>query len=365
MDVYVQSFLNSATKNLFTVTTATTVLQLKNAIFTATGVTTTIMQLYNENYVEMANTGTLGLYSISTGTTIYSSNNISSTSTWTKQQRQLLKLDLAQLRRKAAGLTTSTYYRYRNTYNVTELPTTFVANTSTFNNPNTGGLVVGRPWGTAVPPPLDSLTLWLDASNLSSYSGSGTTWTDLSSPADNITLVGSPTFNSTNPKYFTFNGTSQSGSGSGLVIPSTAYSKVVWFNLNAVADNNLLSSDAGGHFMYMSSTTKLWAGHSNVPPYSGPGAFGSIMNFSTGTWYMATVTFSTSTGIKLYVNNALENADPAYTTAHTGNGSTNIARFGVGNFLNGSIAYALAYSRVLSLTEIQQIYNATKSRFGY
>lgn len=365
MDVYVQSFLNSATKNLFTVTTATTVLQLKSAIFTATGVTTTIMQLYNENYVEMANTGTLGLYSISTGTTIYSSNNISSTSTWTKQQRQLLKLDLAQLRRKAAGSTTSTYYRYRNTYDVTELPTTFVANTSTFNNPNTGGLVLGRPWGTAVPPPQAGLTLWLDAANLSSYPGSGSTWTDLASPANNITLVNSPTFTSTNPKHFTFNGTNQSGSGAGNTVPSAAYSKVVWFNISALADNNLLSSATGGHYMFFAGTNQLWTGNSNVAPYFGAGSFGSTRTFSTGTWYMATVTFTTSTGIKLYVNDALDNSNPSYTTAHTGDGSTNVARFGAGNFLNGKIAYGLAYSREITLAEIQQIYNATKSRFGY
>lgn len=363
MDIYVQSFLNSGTKNLYTVTNATTVSQLKTAIFAATGVTTTIMQLYFNN-IELANTGTMATYSITTASVVGSSNNIANTSTWTKQQRQLLKLDLAQLRRRAAGITTATYFRYRNTYDITELPTTFVNNTTTNDNPNTGGLIVGRPWGAASPPPQSGLTLWLDAGNISSYSGSGSTWTDLSSPADNITLVGSPIFTSTNPEYFTFNGTSQSGSGTGNVIPTTTYSKVVWFYLNAVADNNLLSSSLGGHYMFFGGTTNLWAGNANVVPYTGAGAFGSNMTFSTGTWYMAAVTFSTSTGIKLYVNDSLEKSDPAYTTAHTGNGTTNVARFGGGNFLSGRIAYALAYNRVLSLQEIQQIYYSTKDRFS-
>lgn len=364
MDIYVQSFLNSATKLTISVNTSTTFAQLKNLVYAAEGTTSTIQQFYLNN-IEVVYTATMATYSVTTGTFIGSSNNIANTSTWTKQQRQLLKLDLAQLRRKAAGVTTATFYRYRNTYDITELPTTYINNTSTFNNPNTGGLIVGRPWGTAVPPPQSGLTLWLDAGNISSYPGSGSTWSDLASPANNITLVGSPTFNSTNPEYFTFNGTTQSGTGSGNTVPSTAYSKVVWFYLNAVADNNLLSSSAGGHYLFFGGTTNLWAGNANVVPYTGVGAFGSNMTFSTGTWYMATVTFSTATGIKLYVNDFLENSNPAYTTAHAGDGSTNVARFGVGNFLNGRIAYALAYSREITLSEIQQIYNATKDRFGY
>lgn len=364
MDIQVQSFLNSATKLTLSVTSSTTVNQLKTLVYNTEGVTTTIMAFYFNN-TELANTATLASINVTTGTFIGSSNNISSTSTWTKQQRQLLKLDLAQLRRKAAGITTATFYRYRNTYDITELPTTFIDNTATFDNPNIGGLMIGRPWGSSVPPPQNGLTLWLDAGNISSYSGSGATWTDLSSPADNITLVGSPIFTSTNPEYFTFNGTTQSGSGSGNTVPSTAYSKVVWFYLNAVADNNLLSSSDGGHYMFFGGTNQLWVGNANIVPYTGAGAFGSNVTFTTATWYMAAVTFTTSTGIKLYVNDVLDNSDPAYTTAHTGNSSTNIARFGVGNFLNGRIAYALAYNREITLTEVKEIYNSTRERFGY
>lgn len=103
------------------------------------------MTLYFNN-IELENTSTIYAYNITTGTIIYTSNNISDVNKWTKQERQILKLDLAQLRRKAGGNTTSTFYRSRNIYDITELPTTYIDNTSTFNNPNTGGLIVGRPW---------------------------------------------------------------------------------------------------------------------------------------------------------------------------------------------------------------------------
>jgi len=49
--------------------------------------------------------------------------------------------------------------------------------------------------------------LYLDAGNTASYSGSGTTWADLSTNTNNATLTGSPTFTSSGANsYFSFNG---------------------------------------------------------------------------------------------------------------------------------------------------------------
>ena len=207
------------------------------------------------------------------------------------------------------------------------------------------------------------LTLHIDAGNSSSYSGSGSTWTDIAGTADNITLVGSPTYTSGTPSYFTFNGSTQYGTGSGTnVVPTTAYTKFVWFYLNALADNNLVSSATGGHFMFMNSTSNLYCGNANWPVYT---VFASATSFSTGIWYNATVTFSTTNGMTLYVNGAFDATYTANKAAHVGNGSTNVAAFGAGNLLNGRISQVLCYSRELSAAEVLQNYNATKSKFGY
>ncbi len=68
-------------------------------------------------------------------------NGISTLST--KAARQKAKLDLAALDRAADG-------NARATYDITQLPTVYsTASNLTSNvidNPNTGGLVVGRPW---------------------------------------------------------------------------------------------------------------------------------------------------------------------------------------------------------------------------
>jgi hypothetical protein len=149
MAILVQSFLNSATKLSIAATTATTVTQLKTLVNTAEGVSTAVMQFYIINPVTTTATvlvsGSLGSYGITTATTIYSSNTISSTAT-TKVDRQLAKLELAQLRRQAGGNTTTNYYRLYNVYDVDLLADKYTSNTSTVGTTST--LVTHRPWTT-------------------------------------------------------------------------------------------------------------------------------------------------------------------------------------------------------------------------
>ena len=140
MIVYVQSFLNSATRIPVDVTTSTTVNELKTLVYNAEGVTTTVMAFHFNN-VELLSTATMSSINATTGTFIGSSNTISSLST--KEQRQLAKLELAQLRRRAAGDTSATYYRSYNTYDVNLLADKYVGNTPV-NVENT--LTEHRPW---------------------------------------------------------------------------------------------------------------------------------------------------------------------------------------------------------------------------
>lgn len=139
MAILVQSFLNSATRLSTTATTATTVAELKNLVNAIEGVSTSIMEFYIVNPSTTSTvlvSGTLGSYGITTATTIYSSNTISALTT--KELRQKAKLDLAATKRAADG-------NIRATYDITQLPTQY-NDDSIINNPNIGGLVVGRPW---------------------------------------------------------------------------------------------------------------------------------------------------------------------------------------------------------------------------
>ena len=65
----------------------------------------------------------------------------------TKQVRQVRKLTIAEVKRKAGGDTSAVYYRPLNTLDITLLPDTYNGNEpGADDNPNVGGLVDGRPW---------------------------------------------------------------------------------------------------------------------------------------------------------------------------------------------------------------------------
>jgi hypothetical protein len=208
----------------------------------------------------------------------------------------------------------------------------------------------------------NGLTMYLDAGNSTSYNGSGTTWYDISGNTADITLVNSPTYTSGTPSYFSFNGTNQRGSGTKTnVLPTTAYTKMIWVYLNSYADNNMISSDTGGHFLYMAGSNKIYSGHANWGNYA---AYPSTGTLSLSTWYNIALTFSTTNGMKLYINNVLDSTYTSNKAAHGGNGSTNIAAFGGGNLLNGRIGRVFCYNRELASTEISQNYSITKATYG-
>ena len=147
MTILVQSFLNSATRLSTTATTSTTVAQLKTMVNALEGVSTSIMEFYIINPSTTATvlvSGTLGSYGVTTATTIYSSNTISTATS--KVDRQLAKLELAQLRRQAGGNTTTNYYRTYNVYDEDLLADKYTSNTSTVGTTST--LAVHRPWTT-------------------------------------------------------------------------------------------------------------------------------------------------------------------------------------------------------------------------
>lgn len=208
------------------------------------------------------------------------------------------------------------------------------------------------------------LTLLLDAEESDSYANTGSTWYDIApGTADNITLVNSPTFNNSSPRYFTFNGSNQYGTGSGTVFGLNNYTKQVWFYLNSYADNNLLSSDGAGHFIYFGNgTNKIYSGHTNFSTYTD---YASTGTFSLNTWYNVALTFDVASGFILYVN-GVQDSTYSWTSPIPGGGYTNVGCFSAGgNLLNGRMALALGYNVTLSAEEVKHNYDQTKSRFGF
>lgn len=132
--ITVQSLLNTAVYDSYTIDNGQTVAQLKTAINTAQSFDSTWYDLVRGNV--LTESSTLSSLGIVTGAQIRTHNKIGRLTT--REARQDAKLALATLDRIASGET-------RTTLDITELPTQYSGNTLV-NNANTGGLVLGRPW---------------------------------------------------------------------------------------------------------------------------------------------------------------------------------------------------------------------------
>jgi hypothetical protein len=133
--ITVQSLLNTAVYNSYTIDDGQTINQLKSAINSARGFDSSWYNIVLNQRV-VSGTATLSSLGIITGTVLRTANVIDRLAT--KELRQKAKLDLASLDRAASG-------EARDTYDITELPTQYSGN-NLVNNPNTGGLQLGRPW---------------------------------------------------------------------------------------------------------------------------------------------------------------------------------------------------------------------------
>lgn len=135
ISITVQSLLNAAEYDPYSLADTTTVGTFKTTIQTATGCSVDWFDLvYNDEVLDTSKT--LAFYSIITGSSLRTHNKISRLATL--ELRQKSKLDLAALDRLASS-------NLRSTYDITELPTQYIDDTI-YDNPNTGGLTEGRPW---------------------------------------------------------------------------------------------------------------------------------------------------------------------------------------------------------------------------
>jgi hypothetical protein len=133
--ISVQSLLNAALYDSYTVSDGITVATLKSTINSATGTDSSWYVLAFDGE-ELADGSTLVSNGIVNGSSLQIGNVIANLPTL--QDRQLAKLDLATLDRTAAG---NPY----NVYDITELPSQYIGNVST-PNPHPTGLIEGRPW---------------------------------------------------------------------------------------------------------------------------------------------------------------------------------------------------------------------------
>lgn len=133
INVSVQSILNTAVYTVYASDTLETVASLKARIATALGINTLWFDLKLATDA-LSPSNTIASYAITNGTVINVSNKIARLAT--REDRQVAKLKLAELKRIASGSATPTA-------NINLLPSKYVGNVSTDNG---APLQPGRPW---------------------------------------------------------------------------------------------------------------------------------------------------------------------------------------------------------------------------
>ena len=209
----------------------------------------------------------------------------------------------------------------------------------------------------------DGLVLYLDAANIKSYPGTGTSVLDLSTNLNNSVLTNGASYNSANNGYFNFDGSNDCivVNSNANILSKTSYTKIAWFYPTSFSTgNNIISGgNSGQHAFWLGGTDKLRAGHNSQ--------WSTVVSNTTlvlNTWYFGAVTFNTSTGWVLYLNGNQESTNGSLTT-FTGNQEILIGAFSTGsNVFTGRIASGLVYNRVLTGAEIKQNFNATRGRYG-
>ncbi len=215
-----------------------------------------------------------------------------------------------------------------------------------------------------------NLFLNLDAS---SYSGVGTTWSDLSNNGRNATLINNPTYNSSQGGYFHFTDTSFQYAITPTVPSLSNWTIEAWYRPTKSLSGKVTSIVSNEFDLVNKLNYSL--GNNNAPSsYNlAGGYFNGAWRTTTGftpslnTWYQSVVTYNGSV-ITQYTNGTSQSTLSYSGTSQSG-GAVRIARRwdevanNSANFFDGDISIIRIYSTVLSSSDILKNYDSVKNRY--
>ena len=210
-----------------------------------------------------------------------------------------------------------------------------------------------------------NLKMNLDASNAASYPGTGTTWFDLTSNANNGAISGA-SFSSLDGGYFSFDGSNDfvnTGSSTTKALPMSVE---MWINPGSsfsprgVIYSNYDSGTTNGFFIRLETSGKF-----QIDCYNKPAGtyYRTILN-QTGSalplnqWSHCVFTFDTSY-VTAYLNGVLDAqvATNSQGIGFTSSFDTSLARRAGGDYFSGKISQARVYDVALTQAEIWVLYN--------
>ena len=231
--------------------------------------------------------------------------------------------------------------------------------------------------------PTDSLVLCVDAGNTTSYSGSGTTWSNVNRrlPAGDLTLYNSPQHTSGKNGYFYFNDSNDSyaastGNGNTAVLPDTgAFScGFIYMKPNTGGRGGIFNRNTGSPyngFSFGQGGTLSWRANVYYDATTAASTGVDMTYPTTNTWYFDMMTYNGTDTVKTYRNGIYDNTATA--TSSIGNLSDNgtrqqftLARRSTStDDMKLNIAAVFAYHKELSADEIEQLFKAYRGRYDF
>jgi len=204
----------------------------------------------------------------------------------------------------------------------------------------------------------NGLVSYLNAGISSSYSGTGSTWYDISGNNNHFTIYSTVYRSDIKSGVLQFTGGSWGKSISNNILNTSAYTKyIIAFPSQS---SNWLSSSEGSHVFWGNGGDYMYGGHNG-----GWTNIGYTEEKSIGRWSANAMSFSTVSGTKLYKNGALVASQSGQTTTFSGTGNVKIFAYGDGaNTSDGYVGAVLIYNRALTDAEVLQNYNALRGRFN-
>lgn len=197
-----------------------------------------------------------------------------------------------------------------------------------------------------------------DAGEPSSYSGTGTTWTDISGNSNNGTLVNSPTYSSTYGGGFQFNKSNTYVTLPTGLLTGNDFTVIMWLKGDGTGGGQTLFGN------YPAGNLQMFYGTSYIGMYLA----NSTAYADAGIWYTSNIVqfaaLRSGTNLEIYLNGTLIRVGSSSASL----GGSVPFRIGTntsgGEQFGGSIYTCQAYNSALTSADIVQNYQSLRTRFG-
>jgi hypothetical protein len=222
---------------------------------------------------------------------------------------------------------------------------------------NTGGLLVS-----------------LDAGNPASYSGTGSTWTDLTGGGHNATLLNTPTYSSSNSGYLNFAPASLEYARLSNLGNLSNWTVETWVRVTASLTGRVAAIvanefDLSTKLNFSLGTNRAPTSYNLCAGFYDAGGWHTTTGFAPtlNTWYQIVGTYN-GTSVVQYVNGA-SNSGLSYSGTPQSGGEVRIARRWdetqlSSNFMPADIAVVRIYNRALTSGEVGSNFDELRGRYG-